>query len=62
MGLAIPKLPAEAGAGAVIAAGERRRRLIVPIAVKGNIPGKIAPQFDVIRGVEVEMDAAGLSN
>ena len=55
----IPETPAEPGAGAVITAREARRRTIVPVSVKRNVPGKLAPQFDIVARVQVEMYAAG---
>jgi hypothetical protein len=56
----IPKRPAQAGARAIVAAGEARRRAIVPVAIERNVPGEIPPELNVIRCVESEMDAAGL--
>ena len=57
--LAIAKLPTEAGNAAVIAAGEGRRRVIVPVSIERNVQGEIALEFYAIRGVEIEMDRAG---
>src|SRR5260370_7147682 len=60
--LAIAKLPAEAGTGAIVAAGEGRWRLIIPVSVEGDVPGQIPPQLNVVRGVEIEVHTAGLRN
>src|SRR6266481_10077461 len=51
--------PAYAGAGAVVAANEAGGRAIVPVAVQRNVPGEIAPQFYVVRGVQAVVHAAG---
>src|SRR5215471_1113172 len=51
--------PAYAGAGAVVAPDEPWWRAIVPVAVERNIPGEIAPQFYVVRGVQAVVHTAG---
>jgi hypothetical protein len=32
--------------------------MIIPIAVEGDVPGELPPKPNVIRAVEVEVDAA----
>jgi hypothetical protein len=57
--LAVAKSVANAAAGAIVAARESWRGLIVPVAVERQIPGELAPKLDVVGDVEIGVDAAG---
>ena len=46
--LAVAESVANAAAGAVVAAREAWRGLIVPVAVERDIPGELAPKLDVV--------------
>jgi len=60
MALLITERPAEAWAHSRIAARKGCRRLAVPVAVEREIPREVAPKLDVIRHVEIGIDARGL--
>jgi hypothetical protein len=56
--LFIAKGPAKARAAAIVATGKTMRRLVVPVAVKRQIPRQVAEELEVIGGIGIETDAA----
>jgi hypothetical protein len=58
--LAIAKSVSNSRTRTVVAAGEAGRRLIVPVPVKGKIPGKLAPKLDVVGDVDIGVDSPGV--
>jgi hypothetical protein len=58
--LSISERPAEPRASSVVAAGKCRGRLIVPIAIKGEVPRQIAEELDVVGRIGIYTDATRL--
>lgn len=58
--LSIAEGPTKPRAGAIVAARQCWRRLIVPASVKRKIPREIAKELDVVGSVRIDMDAPRL--
>ena len=43
---------------AIVATGKTMRRLVVPVAVKRQIPRQVAEELEVIGGIGIETNAA----
>ena len=56
----IAKTYAEAGTGSVVTMGEARRRLIVPVAIDGEIPIELPPELDIVRSIQIELHSSRL--
>lgn len=56
----IAKTYAEAGTGAIVTTGEAWRRLIVPVAVEGEVPVQLSPELDVVRSVQSKLQSSRL--
>ena len=58
----IAKAPANAGGGAIVARRETRGWSVVPISVEREIPIELAPQLDVVRGIQIEVHSPRIRN
>ena len=58
----VAKAYAEARGSSVIAMRKTRWRAIVPVAVEREIPVELAPEFDVVRRVEIELNSSRIRN
>ena len=56
----IAKTYAEAGTGSIVTSGEPGRRLVVPVAIDGEIPIELPPELDVVRSVQIELHSSRL--
>lgn len=54
------KAYAEAGTGPIVATGEARRRLVVPVAINGEVPIELSPKLDIVRSVQIELHSSRL--
>jgi hypothetical protein len=53
----IAKTDAEARARSIVTTHEARGWAIVPVSVKRKVPVELAPQLDVVRGVQIELNS-----
>jgi len=60
--LAVADGQAHSGGCSVVAAGKTRRWMIIPVAIDGEIPVELAPEFDIVRTIKSEVHSSRLRN